>query len=56
MRLRLHGTAPENRAMLAALSTVLTIHDISRPYPDQPPSTKERIYIDAVPRTNNGEN
>jgi hypothetical protein len=50
MRLRLHGTPAENRAMLAALSTVLEIRTISRPYPDRPPSTLERIYLDATPR------
>ncbi|WP_432838937.1 hypothetical protein [Dactylosporangium sp. CA-092794] len=50
MRLRLHATPPENAAMLAALSEVLNIQTISRPYPDRPPSTRERIYIDAMPR------
>ncbi len=51
MRLRLHGTPAENRATLTALATVLDIRTISRPYPDRPPSTLERIYIDATPRT-----
>lgn len=50
MRLRLHGTPAENRAMLAALADALDIRTISRSYPDRPPSTLERIYLDAVPR------
>ncbi|HYS34037.1 MAG TPA: hypothetical protein VEO01_00165 [Pseudonocardiaceae bacterium] len=55
MRIRLHGTPCENQAALTALATVLEIHTMSRPYPDRPPSTKERIYLDAVPRHTNGE-
>jgi hypothetical protein len=50
MRLRLHGTPAENRAMLAALADVLDIRAVSRSYPDRPPSTLERIYLDAEPR------
>ena len=49
MRLRLHGTRSELAATLAALAEVLDIQAISRPYPDRPPSTLERIYLDAVP-------
>jgi hypothetical protein len=51
MRIRLHGTPAENTATLAALAEVLDIHATSRPHPDRPPSTLERIYIDAVPHT-----
>jgi hypothetical protein len=51
MRLRLHGAPCENRAVLAALATVLDIQSVSRTYPDRPPSILERIYIEAVPRT-----
>jgi hypothetical protein len=50
MRLRLHGSPAENRAMLAALAAVLDIRTVSRSYPDLPPSTLERIYLDAEPR------
>jgi hypothetical protein len=50
MRLRLHGTPAENRAMLAILATVLEIRTVSRSYPARPPSTLERIYLDAQPR------
>lgn len=50
MRVRLHGTPAENRAILAALAEALNIHTISRSYPDRPPSTLERIYLDATPR------
>jgi hypothetical protein len=52
MRLRLYGTPSQNRAMLAVLSTVLETQTISRPYPDRPPSTLERIYLDAEPLHN----
>ena len=55
MRLRLHGTPPENAAVLAALASVLDIHSTSRPYPDRQPSTLERIYLEAVPRNDTGE-
>jgi hypothetical protein len=50
MRIRLHGSPSENAATLAALAKVLHIRDVSRPYPDRPPSTLDRIYLDAVPR------
>jgi hypothetical protein len=50
MRLRLHGSPAENRAMLATLAAVLDIRTVSRSYPDRSPSTLERIYLDAVPR------
>ncbi|GAA4719129.1 hypothetical protein Prum_015230 [Phytohabitans rumicis] len=50
MRLRLHGTPAENRAMLATLADVLDIRTTSRPYPDRPPSTLERIDLDAESR------
>jgi hypothetical protein len=49
VRLRLHGTRSEIAATLAALAQVLTIHMASRPYPDRPPSTLERVYLDIVP-------
>ena len=51
MRIRLHGTPAETAATVAALAQVLDIHDISHPYPDRPPSTLERTYLDATPRT-----
>ncbi|WP_080671520.1 hypothetical protein [Salinispora cortesiana] len=50
MRIRLHGTASELTAALAALTHVLDIHHISRPYLDRPPSTHHRIYLHATPR------
>ena len=50
MRIRLHGTPAETTATLTALARTLTIQHVSRPYPDRPPSTWHRIYIDAVPR------
>jgi len=51
--LRLHGTPPANRAALAALAALATVLDIqsaSRPYPDRPPSTKERARMAALPQ------
>ncbi|MFY1689063.1 hypothetical protein [Plantactinospora sp. WMMB782] len=50
MRIRLHGTPTETAATLAALARVLDIRHQSRPYPDRPPSTLHRIYLDATPR------
>jgi hypothetical protein len=37
VRMRLHGTAEEIAATLAALGRVLDITEISRPYPDRSP-------------------
>jgi hypothetical protein len=48
MRLRLHGTRSEIAATLAALARVLDIHHISRTYPDRPPSTLHRIYLEVA--------
>lgn len=50
VRIRLHGTATELTAALAALTRVLDIHRMSRPYLDRPPSTHHRIYLHATPR------
>jgi hypothetical protein len=55
MRLRLHGTPPEIAATLTALPEVLTIHTVSRPYLDRPPSTLTRVYLDAAPRPDRKE-
>ncbi len=49
MRIRLHGSTAENAAMLTALAEILDIHTVSRSYRDRPPSTLERIYLDATP-------
>jgi hypothetical protein len=51
VRIRLHGTPAQTAAILAALARVLDLHQISRPYPDRPPSTLHRTYLDATPRT-----
>lgn len=50
VRIRLHGTAAELTATLAALARVLDIQRVSRPYLDRPPSTHHRIYLHATPR------
>ncbi|MFD2766412.1 hypothetical protein [Micromonospora eburnea] len=50
MRIRLHGIPAETAATLTALTQVLTIQRVSRPYPDRPPATRHRIYLDATPR------
>jgi hypothetical protein len=55
VRLRLHGTPAENRAVLAALATALDIHSIGKPFSDRPPSALERIYVDAIPRVESRE-
>ena len=49
MQIRLHGAPDELAAVLHALRRTLHLRDVSRPHPDQPPSTLQRIYIDAVP-------
>ncbi|MDM4720115.1 hypothetical protein QTQ03_26480 [Micromonospora sp. WMMA1363] len=50
MRIRLHGTPAETAAALPAIAQVLHIQQVSRHYPDRPPSTWHRIYLDATPR------
>jgi hypothetical protein len=37
-------------APVLANVAMLTIHAVSRPYRDRPPSTLEQIYLDATPR------
>jgi hypothetical protein len=54
VQLRLHGTPAENRVALAALVAVLDVRTVSCPYLDRPPSTLERIYIDAIPLSEGG--
>jgi hypothetical protein len=48
MRLRLHGTSPEIAAAVAALREVFDIDTASRPYPDRPPSTLVRVYLNVT--------
>lgn len=55
VRIRLHGTPTETAAALTALAQVLHIHHASRPYPDRPPSTRHRIYLDATPKKDTRE-
>jgi hypothetical protein len=60
MRLRLHGTPGEIDATLPVLRAALTVRAESRPYPDRPPSTLVRVYLDlditppAASRTHGG--
>jgi len=49
VRIRLHGTPAEISHTLTDLARVLEIRTVSRPYPDRPPSTSERVYLDATP-------
>ncbi|MET8808134.1 hypothetical protein [Streptomyces sp. NPDC004546] len=51
MRIRLHGTEAEVRAMAEHLARVLDALDISRPYPDRPPSRLVRLYLIVTPPT-----
>lgn len=48
VRIRLHGTATDVAATLAALAAVLDIRAVSREYHDRPPSTLIRVYLDAT--------
>ena len=50
MRIRLHGTPTETAAALTAITQVLHVHHISRPYPDRRSPNLHRIYLDATPR------
>jgi hypothetical protein len=50
MRIRLHRTPASSAATLTALAEVLDIRAISPSYTDRPPSTLERVYLDAMPR------
>ncbi|WP_168215336.1 hypothetical protein [Micromonospora sp. MH33] len=50
MRIRLHGTPAETAAALAALTQVLHIQQVSRPYPDRRSPMFQRIYLHATPR------
>lgn len=55
MRVRLHGTADETNRILAVLRAVLDIREISRAYPDRPPSPLQRTYVEATPLAEKGE-
>jgi hypothetical protein len=48
MRIRLSGTEDECRTTAEAISTVLDVLEISRPYPNRPPSRLVRLYITAA--------
>jgi hypothetical protein len=54
MQLRLHGTTAEIAASVTVLATVLDIRTMNRAYPDRPPSTLMRVYLDAIPRDSGG--
>jgi hypothetical protein len=47
MRIRLHGTEDEVQRTADRLAVVLDVLDISRPYPDRPPSRLVRLYLTA---------
>ena len=49
MRIRLHGTEDQCRATADTIATVLEVLDISRAYPDRPPSRLTRIYLTVTP-------
>ncbi len=55
MKIRLSGTADECEQVLAILREHLAVLDVSRPYPNRPPSPLQRVYVDAqIPRTDDG--
>jgi hypothetical protein len=43
MRIRLHGTEEECRRTVGHLTEHLDVLDVSRPYPDRPPSRLVRL-------------
>ena len=53
MRIRLHGTEAECQATAERLADVLDVLDVSRAYPDRPPSRLVRLYLTvSAPTTN----
>ncbi len=50
MEIRLRGTPAETAATVEALRRVLDLANVSRSYPDRPPSTLHRVYITAQPK------
>ncbi|MFC5719852.1 hypothetical protein ACFP1Z_06625 [Streptomyces gamaensis] len=60
MRIRLHGTEDECRRAANCITEALDVLDISRPYPDRPPSRLVRVYLTvdlptAIPTATEGE-
>ncbi|MBH1934258.1 hypothetical protein I5Q34_08105 [Streptomyces sp. AV19] len=49
MRIRIHGTEAECRRTADRLAQVLDVLDVSRPYPDRPPSRLVRLYLTVNP-------
>ena len=49
MRIRLHGIEDQCRATSDAIAAVLEVLDVSRPYPDRPPSRLVRVYLTVTP-------
>jgi hypothetical protein len=49
MRLRLHGTPAEITAALPLLRACFEVAEVSRLYPDRPPSRLVRAYLDLGP-------
>ena len=45
MRIRLEGTEGECRRGADAIATVLDVQEVSRPYPNRPPSQLVRLYL-----------
>lgn len=51
MRIRLQGTEDECRRASEAIAAVLDVHEISRLYPNRPPSRLVRLYLTAASRS-----
>jgi len=49
MRIRLVGTDEEVTAVAELLGEVLAVREVSRPYPNRPPSQLCRVYLDVDP-------
>ncbi|MFD9629905.1 hypothetical protein [Streptomyces violascens] len=53
MRIRLHGSELDCLRTARHLEHVLDVIDISRPYPDRPPSQLVRLYLTVNTPTSN---
>ncbi|MEO3750158.1 hypothetical protein [Streptomyces sp. B6B3] len=55
MKIRLHGTEDECRRTADHLAQHLELLDVSRPYPDRPPSRLVRLYLTVAPPSSSKE-
>jgi hypothetical protein len=48
VKIRLHGTEDECRAMTELLEQVMVVQSISEPYPDRGHSVLVRVYVEGL--------